>query len=95
MYTKYESLYNWHHLKYHELKKLISYRETYPKGTLMSAVIAQEVDYQKDHAWCEQDQNKLCVEPKLSDWQYTHYCGFTFNFKSHRLVEIHSNSPCH
>ncbi len=92
---KYESLYDWHHLKYHELRKLLAYKEKYPTGTLMKDVIAKEPDYQKDHPWCQNKPETLCVEPKLSDWQYTHYCGFTFTFKREKLVSIISNSPCH
>lgn len=94
-HLKYESLYQWHHLKYHELKSLITYRDKYPNGTLMAAFIAQEKDYQKEHIWCQNNPNALCVEPTLSDWQYSHYCGFTFTFEDEKLVSINSNSPCH
>ncbi len=74
---------------------LFEYRKKYPKGTLMSEVTENEDDYQKDHAWCEKDASKVCVEPKISDWDYSHYCGFTFHFEKNKLTDIKSNSPCH
>lgn len=95
MYLRIKPLYNWHHLRYHELKKLVEYREKYPKGTSISTVVENEKDYRKDHTWCEGDLNKLCVEPKISDWDYVHYCGFTFYFENNSLDVIQTNSPCH
>jgi hypothetical protein len=95
MHLKFKRLYNWHHANYHILGKLIFYREEYPAGTLKSDVIKKEKDYQEDHPWCANAPDILCVEPVISDWQYPHYCGFTFYFKNNKLVKIISNSPCH
>jgi len=94
-YLKVDRLYEWHYLRYHELQNLISYKEKYPIGTLKSKIIRTEPNYIRDHAWCINDPNRLCVEPKIGNWEYEHYCGFTFYFKSDKLIEIKSNSPCH
>lgn len=92
---KYESLYKWHHLKYHEFRMLFEYTQKYPRGTSIKHVIKTEENYQKNHAWCENDAKKLCVEPKMSDWDYSHYCGYTFTFENNKLIDIVRNSPCH
>lgn len=92
---KYKSLYQWHHIRYHELRKLVEYRDKYSIGSSKKIIIKQEKDYKEGHSWCRGDVNKLCVEPHLSDWKTTHYCGFTFHFKREKLAKIESNSPCH
>lgn len=95
MYIKYEPLYKWHHIRYHELRKLFEYIEKYPRGTLIGEVIQHEQDLKSDHVWCKEYPNKLCVEPKISEWDYEHYCGFIFRFVEGRLVAIQSAAPCH
>lgn len=66
-----------------------------PLGTSKDWIIKNEPDYESGHAWCRDDPDKLCVEPKISDWDYAQYCGFTFYFVNGELHLIQSNSPCH